>query len=291
MSDTDKDTDAVTGIETTGHEWDGIKELNNPLPRWWLWTFYLTIIWAVGYAIAYPALPLVSGAPRGLLDYSSREAVHEKMAAAREAQADLHQKIESLPVAEIRQNPDAYQFAVNGGRAAFAVNCSQCHGSGAQGSPGYPNLNDDDWLWGGSLQAIQTTIQHGIRFAGDDDSRYSEMPAFGRDGLLNHAQIVDAANYVRKLAGLEHDSAAAEAGMTVFEENCAACHKSNGVGDREQGAPNLTDAIWHYGSSLDAVTRQISNPKHGVMPAWGGRLDAATIKELTLFVHSLGGGE
>jgi len=288
---TDKETDAVTGTETTGHEWDGIKELNTPLPRWWLWTFYITIVWALGYVIAYPALPFASGAPRGALGYSSREAVHDRIAEAREAQAGLYAKIDSLSLAEIRADADAYQFAVNGGRAAFAVNCSQCHGSGAQGSPGYPNLNDDVWLWGGSLEAIHTTLQHGVRYAQDDDTRFSEMPAFGRDGLLNHAQVVATSQFVSKLGGLDHDPALAAKGAPIFEENCAACHKSDGVGDREQGAPNLTDAIWLYGDTIDDIARQVSLPRHGVMPGWKDRLDPATLKQLAVFVHSLGGGE
>ncbi len=287
MSEQEKD--AVTGVETTGHEWDGIKELNNPLPRWWLWTFYGTVIWAVLYMVAFPALP-ISGV-KGALGYSSREKVHERIAEAKADQADLLAKIDTMSLGEIREDPAAFQFAVAGGRAAFAVNCSQCHGSGAQGSPGYPNLNDDDWLWGGSLDAISTTIRHGIRYAGDDDTRFSQMPAFGKDGVLDRTQILAAANYVGELAGLEHDPEQAAAGKPVFEENCAVCHKADATGDKELGAPNLKDAIWHYGGTVPEIVRQISNPKHGVMPAWQGRLDDATIKQLTVYVHSLGGGE
>lgn len=289
MSETEKDP--VSGTDTTGHEWDGIKELDNPLPRWWLWTFYACIVWAFGYMIAYPALPFVADTFKGALDYSSREKLHESVAEAEAAQATLRQKVQDLSLADIREDPDAFQFAVNGGRAAFIVNCSQCHGSGAAGGPGYPNLNDDVWLWGGSLESIHLTLRHGIRFAGDDDSRYSEMPAFGRDDILNAIQIRDAAHYVRNIAGLEHDAALALAGRPVYEENCAVCHKEDGAGDREQGAPNLKDAVWHYGSSLDAIASQISRPRHGVMPGWQGRLDDVTLKQLAVYVHSLGGGE
>ena len=289
MSESHKDP--VTGTETTGHEWDGIRELNNPLPRWWLWTFYATVIWAVGYVIAFPAFPFLADSFRGVLDYSSRAALHEDVAEAEAAQAGLRAQVASLSLAEIRETPEAFQFAVAGGRAAFAVNCSQCHGSGAAGSPGYPNLNDDVWLWGGSLDAILTTLRHGIRYAGDDDTRFSEMPAFGRDEYINRQQIRESAHYVRKLAGLEHDAALATAGQTVYADNCEACHKADGSGDKEQGAPNLADAIWHYGSSVDEITAQIHTPKHGVMPGWEGRLDEVTLKQLTVFVHSLGGGE
>lgn len=289
MSEREKDD--ISGVETTGHEWDGLKELNNPLPRWWVITFYITIAWAVGYMIAYPAIPLISSATSGLLGYSSRASVAEDIAEAKAEQSELLGKIESLSLAEIREDQDAFQFAVAGGRAAFAVNCSQCHGSGAQGSPGYPNLNDDFWLWGGTLEEIHTTLLHGIRFAADDDTRYSEMPAFGPDELIDRAGIQATSHYVRKLAGLEHDEAKAAAGAPVYEEQCEACHKADGSGDKEQGAPSLSDAIWHYGSSVDEISRQIATPRHGVMPGWKDRLDAATLKQLTVYVHALGGGE
>lgn len=288
---TNREKDEATGVETTGHEWDGIKELDNPMPRWWLWTFYACIVWALGYAIAYPSLPFVSGAPKGVLGYSSRANLHADIADANAEQADLLQKIETLPLSAIREDANTFQFAVSGGRAAFAVNCSQCHGSGAQGSPGYPNLNDDVWLWGGSLDEIHTTLKHGIRFQKDDDTRFSLMPAFGTDDLLSRPQIIDTSHFVRKLGGLEHDAGAAERGAPLYEENCAVCHKSDGVGDREQGAPSLTDAISHYGDGLNAIAAQVSRPRHGVMPGWKDRLDPATLKQLTIYVHSLGGGE
>lgn len=287
---TKRETDEVTGVETTGHEWDGIKELDNPMPRWWLWTFYACILWAFCYAVAYPSLPFISGAPKGLLGYSSRAAVHADIADANAAQSDLLAKIESLPLADIRADPSMFQFALSGGRAAFAVNCSQCHGSGAEGSPGYPNLNDDVWLWGGSLDEIHTTLMHGIRFRTDDDTRDSQMPAFA-DGILSRPEVIDTAQFVRKLGGLEHDAEAAVRGAPLYEENCVACHKENGAGDREQGAPNLTDAIWHFGESLGAISSQISRPRHGMMPGWKDRLDPATLKQLAVYVHSLGGGE
>lgn len=286
-----REIDEVSGTETTGHEWDGIKELNTPLPRWWLWTFYATIIWALGYVIAYPAIPLLKAATPGLLGYSSRASVEQDIEAAKKAQAGRLEKIATLSLEEIRKDEKLYEFAVAGGAAAFKVNCVQCHGSGAQGAPGYPNLNDDDWLWGGKLEDIHTTIAHGARYANDEDTRSSEMPAFGRDGLLEKAQIRDVAEYVRKLAGLEHDAAAAVRGKAVFDENCAACHGEDGTGDREQGAPNLTDAIWLYGSKRADIIAQVAQPKHGVMPAWADKLDAVTIKQLALFVHSRGGGE
>lgn len=287
----EKEIDSVTNVETTGHEWDGIKELNNPLPRWWVYVFYATIVFSIGYCIYYPAIPLISTATEGVGGYSSRTELHNTMAEVEAGRADLLQQIRDTDVAEIPANPELARFAAAGGASAFKVYCSQCHGSGAQGAPGYPNLNDDDWLWGGTIEQIATTIRHGVRYEDDADTRYSEMPAFGRDGLLERAEIVAAAQYVRSLAGLEHDQAALEEGSRVYAENCAACHGDDGLGNKDLGAPNLADAIWFYGDSLEEIAAQIRLPKHGVMPAWGDRLGDATVKQLAVYVHGLGGGE
>ncbi|MEP0275299.1 MAG: cytochrome-c oxidase, cbb3-type subunit III, partial [Nitratireductor sp.] len=278
----------VTGIETTGHEWDGIRELNNPLPRWWVWTFYATIVWSIGYTIAYPAWPLISTATTGVLGYSSRQDVRTELNAAEAAKGDYVAAVASADVSEVLADEQLRQFAVSAGSAAFKVNCVQCHGSGAQGSAGYPNLNDDEWLWGGSIEQIYQTIAHGIRFAGDDETRFSEMPAFD---YLEAEQITDAANYVVSLSGGAADAAAAERGQTVYAENCAACHGDDGKGMADLGAPDLTDAIWLYGSTVADIANQMRAPKHGVMPGWGERLGDVTVKELAVYVHSLGGGE
>jgi cytochrome c oxidase cbb3-type subunit 3 len=285
------ETDDVTGTATTGHEWDGIKELNTPLPRWWILTFYATIVWALGYTILYPAWPLVTGATPGVLGYSSRADVAAEIAAAQSAQAQWLEKIRSSSLDEIAKDQDLLQFARAGGAAAFKVNCVQCHGSGAAGFPGYPNLNDDDWLWGGSLEQIHATLQNGVRFTLDSETRDSQMPAFGADGILTPEQKSDVANFVVRLSGGEADAAAATRGAQVFAENCVACHGDAGQGNREFGGPNLADQISLYGSDLAAIMAQVQRPRHGVMPAWGGRLDPATIKQLAVYVHSLGGGE
>jgi len=287
----DKHIDEISGTETTGHEWDGIKELNTPLPRWWLFTFYATIIWAVGYMIAYPAIPLVKGATAGLLGYSSRGAVEEQLAEAKAAQAKFVDQIAAKSLDQIQADKPLLNFAIAGGASAFRVNCSQCHGAGAAGGGIYPNLNDDDWLWGGTLEAIHTTIQHGIRYASDEETRVSEMPAFGRDQILSPEEINAAAEYVLKISGQKFDQSEAEKGATIFADNCAACHGENGKGNHELGAPNLTDKIWFYGETKADIVAQITSPRLGVMPAWSGRLSPATIKELTLWVHSRGGGE
>jgi len=284
-----KEIDEVSGVDTTGHEWDGIKELNNPLPRWWVWTFYATIVWALAYTIAYPAWPLISSATGGLLGYSSRGDIKKELAAAQEAKRDYVTAVEASTVDQILADDTLRQFASAAGAAAFKVNCIQCHGTGAVGSAGYPNLNDDDWLWGGKPDEIRATIAHGIRFAEDDATRSSEMPAFGT--MLEPAQIKEIAIYVRSLSGNTEDVAAVGEGAQLFAANCAVCHRETGKGNREFGAPDLTDAIWLYGSNEADIISQIRAPRNGVMPSWGGRLGDTTVKELSVYVHSLGGGE
>ncbi len=284
------EVDEVTGYETTGHVWDGIRELNRPLPRWWLWTFYATIVWALGYVVLYPAIPLIHGATTGLLGYSTRATVEQSLADAHAAQAGRLEQVATLPLAEIRADADLARFAVTGGRSAFLVNCVPCHGSGAAGSPGYANLNDDDWLWGGTLDDIFRTISYGVR-SDHPDTHTSEMPRFGADQLLTRAEITAVTEYVLSLSGLPHNAALAEQGAKVFADNCVSCHGEGGVGNHEFGAPALNDAIWLYAGTREAIFAQVNSPSHGVMPAWAGRLDPAVIKELTLYVFSLGGGE
>ncbi|MER9243484.1 cytochrome-c oxidase, cbb3-type subunit III [Mesorhizobium sp. M0633] len=281
--------DEVSGISTTGHEWDGIKELNNPLPRWWVITFYITIAWAIGYTVVYPAWPMLTSATRGVLGYSSRKDVKNELAAAEVAKGKYVAAIQAKTVSEITADETLREFAVAAGGAAFKVNCVQCHGSGAQGSKGFPNLNDDDWLWGGNAEQIQQTIAHGIRFASDPDTRLSEMPAFG--DIITTDQIKQVGAYVASLSDPVQDTSLIELGANVFAENCAACHGENAKGNRELGAPDLTDAIWLYGSGETAIAAQVRAPKHGVMPAWIGRLGEIKAKELAVYIHSLGGGE
>jgi len=290
MSD-QKHVDEFSGVETTGHEWDGIRELNNPMPRWWLWTFYATIVWAIGYCIAYPSFPLINTHLKGVLGYSSRAEVVKQIDAAKAAQAGMFEKINAASLEEIRTTPELLEFARAGGESAFAVNCSQCHGSGAQGNVGYPNLNDDDWLWGGSLETIHHSITHGIRNEQSDDAYFSEMPRFGADEILEKDQINAVAEYVLSLSGASTDVAAATAGEEVYVEQCAACHGDAGEGLAELGAPNLSDPVWLYGGDKAAVVQSITYSRAGVMPAWGLLLPEETVKQLAVYVHSLGGGE
>ncbi len=285
-----KEIDAVTGVDTTGHEWDGIKELNNPLPRWWLWTFYVCCIWSLGYWIVMPAWPLISDHTRGFLGYSSRAVLSEQIAEAKSRQGVFLDRIAVAELEEIRQDPELLNFALAGGGSAFAVNCSQCHGQGAAGFVGYPNLNDDDWIWGGTLDAIHDTILYGIR-SDHDDTRFNDMPAFQTDGILTREEISDTAEYVLSLSGERPDAEAVARGEELYVDNCVACHQDGGVGDQDLGAPNLADSLWLYGGDKASVVTSINTGRGGVMPAWNTRLDPVTIKQLAVFVHSLGGGE
>lgn len=285
-----KEVDQVSGTETTGHEWDGIKELNTPLPRWWLWSFYACCLWAFAYWIVMPAWPLVSSYTTGVIGYSSRAQLAESVAAARAAQSSYLEGIESASLEQIAQDNELLNFSLAGGRSAFAVNCSQCHGSGAAGFKGFPNLNDDNWIWGGTLEAISQTIHYGIR-SDHDETRLSDMPAFGRDEILPREDINDVAEYVLSLSSSGSDAEAAGRGEAVFAEQCAACHMEDGTGNQELGAPNLTDAIWLYGGDKADVVETVAKSRAGMMPAWTDRLDETTIKQLTVYVHSLGGGE
>ena len=281
-----KERDDHTGTETTGHEWDGIKELNTPLPRWWLWTTYLTIIWGIGYCIAYPAWPMITGATEGVLGYSSRAAVAEEIARFDGMNAPLDAAIVQAELTEIEGDAELRNYAVNGGAAVFRTYCSQCHGQGAAGFEGYPNLLDDDWLWGGDVEAIHATIAHGIRQESDDDTRYSEMPAFG--DILGDEEIAAVAAYV---GGLSGGIAADHPGAEIFADNCSDCHGEGGEGMREVGAPNLADAIWLYGGSPEAIEHSVRYSRYGQMPAWNTRLTEAEIRQVAVYVHGLGGGE
>lgn len=285
----DKHRDDVTGMETTGHEWDGIRELNNPLPRWWLWTFYATIIWGIIYTIAYPAWPLVTRATGGFIGYSTRAEVAAEIERVDAQNAEVSAQLASADLSALSTDDAAYRYGVAGGAAVFRAHCSQCHGAGAAGAVGYPNLLDDAWLWGGSLNAIEATVRHGIRNETDPDARYSEMPAF--DELLSSQEILATAEYVLSLSGQAEDEGLASEGATLFEDNCASCHGEAAMGDPELGAPNLADAIWLYGGDRETVVETIKNARFGVMPPWGTRLGEDEIKAVTLYVHQLGGGE
>lgn len=278
-------------VETTGHEWDGIEEYNNPLPRWWLWVFYATIVWGIWYTIAYPAWPMISGATQGYLGFSTRANVQVELEAAEAANAGINERLAGVELASIPGDDELAGYARSAGEAVFNTWCVQCHGREGGGATGYPTLSDDAWLWGGTMEAIHTTVTHGIRNDEDPDARYSQMPAFGRDELLTEEEVVQVVNYVMSLSGEPQNAEAAEAGAEVFEYNCAACHGEQGMGMVEQGAPNLTDAIWLYGGDYDTIYETVWNSRFGVMPPWQERLTDAEIRAVAAYVHQLGGGE
>jgi len=288
VDNTHQDIDAATGTATTGHEWDGIKELNTPLPKWWLYILYACMIWALGYAILYPTIPLPGGHTSGLLGWSSRGAVTADLQELALQRAPFVNQLNKSTLQQINSDPKLAEFARAYGRSAFGNNCAPCHGSGGQGSVGYPNLNADRWLWGGTLDQISNTITHGAR-SGDGLGHEGNMPAFGRDGILTTAQINDVADFVRSLSN--PTTTDVSAGRLVFTENCTPCHGDNAKGNIDVGAPNLTTKIWLYGGDKASIVQTLTNGRGGHMPAWGGKLDPATIKALTVFVHSLGGGQ
>lgn len=292
MTDHKKEKDALSGVETTGHEWDGIKELNNPAPRWWLWVLYVTIIWSVGYWVLYPAWPTISGegfrggtvGRDGTNQYTDLKASQIDIQNRRDVYLS---RFRDASYDDILNDPELYEFALAGGKAAFKDNCATCHGTGGAGAPGYPNLNDDDWLWGGAPADIEHTIRVGIRGL-HEDTRSSMMPGFGQ--ILPNADQHKVAAYVSHLAAGEQTS---QEGAALFSQYCAVCHGEDARGTRELGAPNLSDAIWlkSEDGTQQAILAQMRHPKHGVMPTWEGRLDEDTIRLLTVYVHSLGGGE
>lgn len=287
----ERERDEHSGVETTGHEWDGIKELDNPLPRWWLWVFYGCIVVAIVYWVLMPAWPGLNGYTPGVLKQSDRVDVVEQLAALQAQRGRGEVLLMSASLDQIEADPDLQAHALAVGQSVFGDNCASCHGVGGGGARGYPNLRDDVWLWGGSLAEIEHTIRVGVRSA-HPEARISQMPAFGRDAMLSGAQISDLTQYVVALSGREADAAAVARASQLYADNCAACHAPNGVGDRTLGAPNLTDREWLYGSDSESIRTQIHNGRNGVMPTWEGRFSPGVIKALAVYVHvNAGGGE
>jgi len=294
MTDEIKDIDEHSGIETTGHSWDGIKELNNPLPRWWLIVWYVCIGWAVIYMILMPAIPALPGLgtnTTGLRNHSDRDLVAVAIADLQTARVAQSASLLGASLEEIETDRELQQFALAMGESLFGDNCATCHGAGGRGAVGYPMLADDVWLWDGTLDGIEYTLRHGIRHEDDLDTRFSLMPAFGRDNLMSSDQIDGLTQYVLKLSEQSHDAEEAESVAELFQQQCSACHGPTGIGDRLQGAPNLTDSEWLYGGSERAIHDTIYDARNSHMPAWQDRLDDASIKALAVYVHTLGGGE
>ena len=282
--------DAISGTDTTGHEWDGIKELDTPLPKWWVQVFYVTILFAVVYSILFPSWPGISGYFHGVLGYSTRARIEKDLAKEAADKAPMVDKIKATPLADIEKNPDLLNFAIAGGRAVFGDTCAPCHGPGGAGSKGFPNLAGDDWLWGGTLDQIYQTIAYGIRNS-NEKSHQSAMPRFGADGILKPDEINDAAEFVLSLTDKSTDAAAAARGAKIFADNCAACHGDKGQGNIEVGAKRLNNGLWLYGGDKATIVQTITYARNSGMPAWSERFDDATIKMLAVYVHSLGGGK
>ncbi len=278
---------------TTGHSWDGIEEFDNPMPRWWLWSFYISIIWAVIYMIFYPAWPLINSATTGILGYSTRAEVAAEIATVDARNQVWYDRLMESDLASITDDAELQRFAVNAGAAVFRAQCSQCHGAGAAGvqAGGFPNLLDDEWIWGGTIEDIEQTVAHGIRNEDYMDARWSEMPAFGRDELLTGEEIDQVVQHVLNISGQQHDATLAAAGVEVFDYNCSSCHGIDGEGDIFAGAPALNNAIWLYGGDEATIHATVMNSRFGIMPGFGERLPAAQVRAVAAYVHQLGGGQ
>ncbi len=294
MADTgssEKEIDDVSGVETTGHEWDGLKELNNPLPRWWVYLFYATIVWSVVYWVFMPAWPGISGHTKGVRNHSERQNVDMAIAALDAERGERMKRLLTVSaIDEVEADPQLLQYALEAGESLFGDNCATCHGAGGQGFVGYPSLVDDAWLWGGRFDDIKTTLRHGIRST-DPNARFNMMQAYGRDGVLSRDEIEDLVEHVVTISGGEANAEAAARGAETFAVQCSSCHGENGEGLKDLGAPNLTDAIWLYGGDRDAIRTTLYEGRGGVMPAWGERLGEEEITALAVYVHALGGGE
>lgn len=290
----DRERDAISGTETTGHEWDGVKELDTPLPRWWLYIFYACILASIIYWVLMPAWPIGNGYTKGVLGFSDRNNVAADVGSLRSARAPMYERLASASAADIAADQGLQEFARAAGESVFGDYCRTCHGAGGAGAPGYPVLADDVWIWGGSLAEIEHTLRVGIR-SDHPETRMSLMPAYGRDALLTPQQIADVTEHVIAISAartrLEPNSAAATRGAVIYQEQCAVCHGATGAGDRTVGAPSLNDDLWLYGGSRAEIRRQIELGRGGVMPAWEARFDTGTLRALAYYVHEMGGGE
>lgn len=285
-----READEVTGVETTGHEWDGIRELDNPLPRWWLYMFWAGVVVAIVYWVLMPAWPGARSYTQGILGQSDRADVAVALNDLKTVRGAQAARLKTASLEEIERDPELQAYAQAVGQSVFGDNCATCHGTGGVGAKGYANLRDDVWLWGGSLEDIHRTIEVGIR-ADHPQTRFSRMPAFGRDQMLSAVEISDLTEYVVALSGRPANAAAVRRAEPVYQAQCVACHGPAGVGDQKQGAPNLTDQEWLYGSTRADIHAQIWNGRAGVMPSWKNRFDPETLKALAVYIHANAGGQ
>jgi cytochrome c oxidase cbb3-type subunit 3 len=283
--------DPVTGRETTGHEWNGIKELDTPVPRGVLMFLIVTHIWAIAWWFVVPTWPLGWTYTEGLFGIDQRQTVEQRLVEAQQDRFAWTQRIETEPYASILADEELMSIVRSTGRQLFGDNCAACHGRDGRGRAGYPDLTDDDWLWGGGPELIEQTMRVGINTR-HAESRIGQMPAFGRDGVLDRAQVATVAAYVYSLSNPDYSTpenvARIEAGRGVFATTCAACHGEQAMGNRDVGAPNLTDDRWVYGGDLQTIVTSVHGGREGHMPTWDERLSTLDIRTLALYVHDLG---
>lgn len=266
---------------------DGIRELDSNPPRLWTYIYLLCFGAAVWVLVAYPAIPGFSG----VFGWSSRAELGRAVERAETAAPDIARRFAAASLEEAEADPALRAYAVAGGHAAWGQNCAPCHGRDGAGTVGFPNLRDRDWLWGGTPEAILQTLRVGIRWPGEDETRASQMPAFGAMKMLERPAVQGLVEHVRALSGQEHDAAAAARGAPVFAEQCASCHGERGEGNQDFGAPRLSDGAWLYGGDRGAIHASIWSSRAGVMPAFGHRLNEDTLRKLVLYVRAFGGGE
>jgi cytochrome c oxidase cbb3-type subunit 3 len=280
-----RERDPLTGHQTTGHEWNGITELNTRVPRAVWFFIIITHIYALIVWITMPSWPLVFTYTKGLLGIDQRQTVEEELAEARAARAAWADRIAAEPEQAIREDAALMQMVRQTGPALFGDNCAVCHGTDARGQPGFPSLVDGDWLWGGDFDTIMETVRVGIN-AAHPETRIAQMPAFGRDGILPRDDVPTVVDYVQSLSG---GAAPADvgAGAAIFAENCASCHGERGEGMPELGAPNLTDAIWIHGGDDASMFETVHDGRQSWMPAWENRLTLVDRKIVALYLLDL----
>ena len=283
--------DPFSGRETTGHEWNGIKELDTPVPRGVLMFLIVTHIWAIAWWFLVPAWPLGTTYTPGLLGVDQRTTVQTRVVEGRRDRAGWATRLETEPYDAILADEDLMQTVRQTGRQLFGDNCAACHGQDGKGRANFPDLTDNDWLWGGSPELIEQTMRVGVNTQ-HPDSRIGQMPAFGRDEMLDREQVRSVAAYVYSLSHPDYSTPEnvdrIAAGREVFVATCAACHKENAQGNPEVGAPNLTDGHWLYGGDLDTIIASVHRGRQGHMPSWDERLTDGDIRTLALYVHDLG---
>lgn len=282
-----EDRDKYTGYLTTGHEWNGIKELNTPVPRAVYFFLLIAFLFSLVYWVLMPAWPLGVSYTTGVLGVDQRDIVRDSIKIATTDRSDWTKQVEDESYREIQASPRLMSAARQTGRTLFGDNCSACHGIDARGGRGFPNLTTRSWLWGGDPEAIAETIRVGIN-APHPDSRSAQMPAFGRDQILNPAEIDNVVAFVRSLSEPAAEGTRdVNAGKEVFAANCAACHGDDAKGNSDAGAPDLTDKSWIYGGDPQTITNTVRNGRQGVMPTWESRLSTLERKILALYLVDL----